>query len=117
MPVTAASDELATAEGWFEQHPTFRVAADAIASSDRSPAAAGALLDRYNAACLADPPRTPEALEVGLSLSTRGNRRSLRLPPVRLSCVDHSQGLIRIWAIMPIEECSGKWQWKTYVPT
>lgn len=103
-PVTAASDELAAAEGWFEQHPAFRTAADVIASSDRSPAATGAmmgdlngindaltaamedvlnhgadpetrfrkatedaqaLLDRYNAACLADPPRTPDALEVG----------------------------------------------------
>ena len=104
VPVTVASDELATSEGWFEQHPTFRTAAQEIASSDRSPAAIGALmgdlnavndaltdamedvldrgadpetrfraatveaqaaLDRYNAACLADPPRTPDALEVG----------------------------------------------------
>jgi len=104
VPLTVASDELATAEGWFEQHPGFRTAADEIASSDRSPAAVGpmmgdlngindaltaamedvlnrgadpetrfraateqaqAMLDRYNAACLADPPRTPDALEVG----------------------------------------------------
>jgi sn-glycerol 3-phosphate transport system substrate-binding protein len=104
VPVTVASDELATAEGWFEQHPAFRTAVDEIASSDRSPAAVGAmmgdlngindaltaamedvlnhgadpearfrqateeaqaLLDRYNAACLADPPRTPDALQVG----------------------------------------------------
>lgn len=104
VPVTAPSDKLAAEEGWFEQHPCFRTAADQIASSDRTPAATGvimgdlsgindvlteamhdvltagadpdtrfrvateeaqALLDRYNAACLADPPRTPDALEVG----------------------------------------------------
>lgn len=102
-PVTVSSDKLAAEEGWFDQHPAFRTAADQLASSDRSPAAMGAmmgdqtgigrvlmaamhdvlttgadpdtrfraateqaqaLLDRHNAACTADPPGTPDALDV-----------------------------------------------------
>jgi sn-glycerol 3-phosphate transport system substrate-binding protein len=103
VPVTISADKLAAEEGWFDEHPAFRTAADQVASSDRSPAAIGAmvgdltgiaqvmmaamhdvltagadpearfraateqaqeLLDRYNAACGAQPPRTPDALDV-----------------------------------------------------
>jgi sn-glycerol 3-phosphate transport system substrate-binding protein len=44
VPVTVASDELATREGWFEQHPAFRTAAEQLAATDGSPAAVGALM-------------------------------------------------------------------------
>jgi sn-glycerol 3-phosphate transport system substrate-binding protein len=104
LPVTVPAHEQVTEEGWFDRHPYYRTAAEQVAASDRTPAAAGsmagdlngiqdvmtaamhdvltagadpvarfraatgeaqALLDRYNAACLAEPPVTPDALEAG----------------------------------------------------
>lgn len=104
LPVTIPAERQITADGWFDQHPHDRTAADQVAASNRTPAAAGAivgdlkgiqdamtdamqdvlvrgvdpatrfraatdqaqaLLDRYNAACLADPPVTPDALDAG----------------------------------------------------
>jgi sn-glycerol 3-phosphate transport system substrate-binding protein len=102
-PVTVSAEKFAAEQGWYDEHPALRTAADQIASGDRSPAAIGAmvgdqtgisrvlmaafhdvlaegadpetrfraateegqaLLDAYNDACLADPPRTPDALDV-----------------------------------------------------
>lgn len=104
LPVMRPAYEEVVADGWADREPGFRSAVDQVLSSDRSPAATGALLgdingindeltaamhdvllfgadpetrfrqateqaqaklDRYNAACLAYPPVTPEALKAG----------------------------------------------------
>lgn len=103
-PVTVQAQRQLAAEGWYDQHPYYRVAAEQVAASNGTPAATGAMmgdlngiqdamtsamhdvlttrtdpaarflaateeaqacLDRYNAACLSDPPSTPEALLAG----------------------------------------------------
>lgn len=104
LPVMQPAYDQIIAEDWADQEPGFRDAAEQVVSSDRTPAATGALLgdinginevltsamhdvltsgtdpesrfraateegqerlDRYNAACLAYPPVTPEALQAG----------------------------------------------------
>jgi sn-glycerol 3-phosphate transport system substrate-binding protein len=104
LPVMRPAWEQVVADGWADREPGFRVAAEQVLSSDRTPAATGALvgdingineeltsamhdvlvsgaepaarfrvateraqerLDRYNEACLAYPPVTPEALQAG----------------------------------------------------
>ncbi|MGH3756305.1 MAG: extracellular solute-binding protein [Actinophytocola sp.] len=104
LPVTVSAQQRLAADGWFDRYPAFRTAAEQVASSNRTPAACGAvigdlngiqdvltsamrdvlvlrqdlttrfraatdeaqaLLDHYNAACLGDPPVTPDALEAG----------------------------------------------------
>jgi sn-glycerol 3-phosphate transport system substrate-binding protein len=104
LPVMQPAYEQVVADGWADREPGFRVAAEQVLSSDRTPAATGALLgdlngindeltsamhdvlvsgaepaarfrvateqaqerlDRYNEACLAYPPVTPEALQAG----------------------------------------------------
>ncbi|MEV7097654.1 extracellular solute-binding protein [Amycolatopsis sp. NPDC051045] len=104
LPVMQPAWEQVLADGWADREPGFRVAAEQVMASDRTPAATGALLgdingineeltsamhdillsgadpaarlrtateraqarlDRYNEACLAYPPVTPEALQAG----------------------------------------------------
>lgn len=104
LPVTVPAYEQIFADGWADLEPGFRIATEQVTSSNRTPAAIGALLgdingineeltsamhdvlvsgaeptsrfrlateqaqarlDRYNAACLAYPPVTPEALRAG----------------------------------------------------
>jgi sn-glycerol 3-phosphate transport system substrate-binding protein len=44
LPVTVQAQRQLAAEGWFDQHPYYRVAAEQVAASDGTPAAAGAVI-------------------------------------------------------------------------
>lgn len=104
LPVTLTAHERLTADGWYDENPHARTAIEQVLSSNRTPAASGAMagdlkgiqdaitdaitdiltsgadpatrlraataeaqamLDRYTAACLGDPPVTPDALTAG----------------------------------------------------
>ena len=49
LPVTGAARELLDREGWFAEHPGYRVALDQLAASDGSPATIGALIGDFHA--------------------------------------------------------------------
>lgn len=49
LPIRLSSVESLAAEGWFDENPNFRVAADQLAQSQNTPATAGALLGNFPA--------------------------------------------------------------------